>query len=168
MWPMRSHKLEPLTVITFKKKKFECTKAEQDNFENYKRIVARNTLLNYPYFNETFKIHTYAIAFQFGEVISQKYKPISIYSRKLTNYQQWYTVSYKELLSIVKTLKEYRTILLGQRIIIYTDNKNLTCKNFNTNIVLRWRLILKEYGKYPLVVKNPLYWGKVEKNIFLK
>ena len=28
---------------------------------------------------------------------------------------------------------------------IYTDNKNLTCKNFNTDRVLRWRLILKEY-----------------------
>jgi hypothetical protein len=34
----------------------------------------------------------------------------------------------------------------GSRINIYTDHKNLTCKNFNTERVMRWHLILKEYG----------------------
>ena len=29
---------------------------------------------------------------------------------------------------------------------IYTDHKNRTYKDFNTEIVLIWRLILKEYG----------------------
>ena len=29
-------------------------------------------------------------------------------------------------------LKEYRNILLGQQITVYTDHKNLTYKNFNT------------------------------------
>ena len=29
---------------------------------------------------------------------------------------------------------------------ICTDHKNLTCENFNINILLIWRLILKEYG----------------------
>jgi RNase H-like domain found in reverse transcriptase len=46
----------------------------------------------------------------------------------------------------VETLKEFRNILLGQKIVVYTDHKNLTCKNFNTERVMRWRLILKEYG----------------------
>ena len=34
--------------------------------------MAHNTLLTYPDFNETFKIHTNASAFQLGAVISQK------------------------------------------------------------------------------------------------
>ena len=55
-------------------------------------------------------------------------------------------------------MKKFRTILLGKKIRIYTDNKNLTCKNFNTNIVLRWRLILREYGTYIEYIKG-------EKNI---
>ena len=46
---------------------------------------------------------------------------------------------------IVETLKEFRNILLGQKIIVYTDHKNLMCTNFNTVHVMRWRLTLKEY-----------------------
>jgi hypothetical protein len=46
----------------------------------------------------------------------------------------------------VETLKEFRNILLGQKIVVYTDHKNLTCKNFNTERVMRWRLLLEEYG----------------------
>ena len=41
-----------------------------------------------------------------------KVKPIAFYSRKMTDDQQWYKVIEIELLSIVKSLKEFRTILL--------------------------------------------------------
>ena len=52
----------------------------------------------------------------------------------------------KVLLSIVSTQKEFRITLLGQKLIIHTDHKNLTCKNFNTEHVMRWRLVLEEFG----------------------
>ena len=81
-----------------------------------------------------------------GAFINQKVKTINLYSIKLTDAQQWYTVTEKKLLSIVETLKEIRTILLGQKLRIYTDHKNITCENFNTGRVLRWRLTLEEYG----------------------
>ena len=61
--------------------------------------------------------------------MSQKGKPIDVYSRKLTDSQQQYTVTEKELLRIVETLKEFRTILLGQKLRICTYRKNLTSKN---------------------------------------
>ena len=101
--------------------------------------MACNNLLTYLYFNKTFKIHTDASVFQLGAVISPKEKPISFYSRKLTYAQQRYTVTERELPSIVETLKYFRTILIGQKLRIYTDHKNLTCKNVNTDIVLRWK-----------------------------
>ena len=47
----------------------------------------------------------------------------------------------------METLKWFCTVLLGQRIKIYIDHKVLTSKNFNTDRVLRWRLILEEYGQ---------------------
>ena len=37
-------------------------------------------------------------------------------------------------------------ILLGQNFKIFIDHKSITSKNFNTNRVLRWRLIKEEYS----------------------
>ena len=58
---------------------------------------------------------------------------------------------------MLETLKQFRTILLGQRLKIYTNNKNLTCNLFNTDRVLRWRIIPEEFGtniEYIQVNKN--------------
>ena len=145
MWPRRSHALSPLTRLTYIKRKFKWTKVEKNDLNKIKPIVARNNLSTYPDFNETFKIHTIDSAFQLGVVISQKGKTIALYSRKLTDAQQRYTVTERELLSIVVKLKEFRTILLGHTLRIHTDHKKLTCKIFNTDRVLIWRLILEEY-----------------------
>ena len=90
--------------------------------------MACDNLLPYPDFSETLKIHNDASAFQLGAVIIQKGKPIAFYSRKLTDAQQRYIVMERELICIIETLKEFRTILLGQKLRIYTDHKNLTCK----------------------------------------
>ena len=102
MW---SHTLAPLTRLTFITRKFKWTKVEQDDFGEIKRIVASDTLLTYPGFNEIFKIHTNASAFQLGAVVSQKSKPIALYTRKITDFQQRYIVTDRELLSIIETLK---------------------------------------------------------------
>ena len=53
--------------------------------------MAWDDLLTYSDFNQTFKTHTDASAFQLGSVIRQKGKPIALYSRKLTGSQQQYT-----------------------------------------------------------------------------
>ena len=63
MWPMRSHTLAPLTILRYSNRKCEWTEVEQDAFDKIKRIVAYDTLLTYPYFNETFRIHTNTRAF---------------------------------------------------------------------------------------------------------
>ena len=83
-------------------------------------------MITYPDFDEEFKINTNARDFQSGAVISQNIKTINFYSKKVTDAKKSYTVSEKEMLRIFVTLKEFRTILLRQRIIIYTDHKNLT------------------------------------------
>ena len=60
----------------------------------------------------------------------------------------------RELLSIVETLKEYRNILLGHQIEVFTDHKNLVYKHFNTERVMRWRLILEEFGPKLTYIKG--------------
>ena len=99
-----------------------------------------------------------------GAVVYQKGKPIAFYSRNMNSAQQNYTTTEKELLSIMANLKEFRNILLGNQITVYTDHKNLTYKIFNTESVIRWRLIPEEFVpelKYIKgennVVSNTLY-----------
>mgnify|MGYP005753024869 CR=1 FL=1 len=158
MWIKRSHTLAPLTKLTSKEAKWQWTEIEQAAFDTMKKIIGKQTMLAYPDYSKPFDIHTDASHLQLGAVISQDGQPIAFYSRKLQPAQTRYTTTERELLSIVETLKEFRNILLGQKIHVYTDHKNLTCKNFNTERVMRWRLILEEYGP-------ELHYVKGEHNI---
>ena len=108
--------------------------------------MAKKTILTYPNFNEVFEIHTDASDRQLGAVISQNGKPLAFYSRKLSGAQRNYTTTEQELLSIVETLKEFRNILLGQRIKVFTDHKNLVHESElkTSQRVMRRRLLLEE------------------------
>ena len=150
----RSDILTPLSAMTSKQAKWNWDTKCQKAFDSIKKIVSRETLLSYPNFNEPFDIHTDASKLQLGAVISQKGKPIAFYSRKLNPAQVNYTTTERELLSIVETLKEFRNILLGQSIRVHTDHKNLTYKTFNTERVMRWRLILEEYSPELVYIKG--------------
>lgn len=146
MWIRRSDILAPLARLTSKTVKWNWTAECSDAFRKMKKVLSKEVLLAYPDFSKTFVIHTDASHSQLGAVISQDNKPIAFYSRKLNSAQTRYTTTERELLSIVETLKEFRNILLGHKIIVHTDHLNLTHKNFNTERVMRWRLILEEYG----------------------
>ena len=111
----------PTFIIPWKDEHQKC-------FDAIKRVIEREVLLAYPDFNAPFEIHTDAQKLKMGAVISQKGKPIAFYARKMNSAQQNYTKTEKELLSIVETLKEFRNILLGHHITVYTDHKNLTHK----------------------------------------
>ena len=129
----RSDISAPLTRLTSTKIPFKWTKVEDEAFHKLKLAISKEILLNYPDFSKEFEIHTDASDKQLGAVLAQEGKPIAFYSRRLTSAQQKYTVTERELLAIVKTLKEFRSILLGQKIAVHTDHQNLTYKNFNTD-----------------------------------
>jgi hypothetical protein len=59
----------------------------------------------------------------------QEGKPLAFYSRKLNSAQKLYTTGEQGLISIVETLKEFRDISLGQKVIVHTDHLHiLYCK----------------------------------------
>jgi hypothetical protein len=146
MWKRRSDLLAPLTALCSPNAKWHWTDVEQKAFDLVKTAISKDVLLSYPDFSAPFDIHTDASKHQLGSVISQRGKPVAFYSRKLNPAQQRYTTTERELLSIVETLKEFRNILLGQQVVVHTDHLNSTHKQFNTDRVMRWRLILEEYG----------------------
>jgi hypothetical protein len=107
MWPRRSETLAPLTHLTSKDVPFQWTDVKQQAFEKMKAIVCCEVLLLYPDFNKPFYIHTDASHYQLGTVISQDNHPIVFYSCKLQPAQVRYTTTERELLSFLKTLKEF-------------------------------------------------------------
>jgi len=172
MWKGRSHILSPLTDLTKKDPKNPNNKSKirdiskywtethTQSFEKVKEVISSETLLAFPDFTKPFHVHVDASDIQLGGVISQDNKPIAFYSRKLTPTQQNYTTSEREMLSVVETLKEYRNILLGQNIVVYTDHKNNTYPKtqYASKRIQRWRWVIEEF--------NPkLVYLKGEKNV---
>ena len=60
--------------------------------------------------------------------------------------QKRYTTGEQELLSIVETLKAFQNILLGQKLVVHTDHLNLLYAKTANNRMMRWRMLLEEYG----------------------
>jgi transposase InsO family protein len=154
MWRMRSHLLAPLSALVSPKVKFKWCQEHQDAFDQIKTLISKETLLTFPNFNEPFHIYTDASKYQLGAVIMQNDKPLAFYSRKMNEAQKRYTTGEQELLSIVETLKEFRNILFGQKIIIHTDHQNILYKKLSSDRIIRWRLLLEEYGPEYVHVKG--------------
>ena len=89
-------------------------------FIQLKLMIPEEVFLTYPDWSKPFDIHTDASDKQLKAVISQDGKPIAFFSRRLSKSQRNYTTTEKELLSIVKILKEFRNILFGYEQIIKT------------------------------------------------
>ena len=70
----------------------------------------------------------------------------SISIPEIWTFPKNYNTTDKELLSIVEDVKEFRNILLGHKVTVYNDLKNLTYKILNTERVMCWRLIIEEFG----------------------
>jgi hypothetical protein len=126
MWRRRSHIISPLTEVSSgpENKKLTWTDDLKKAFHELNQMVARETLLNYPDWSKPFEIHTDASDRQLGAVISQKGKPIAFFICRLLKAQRNYTTTEKELLSIVECLKQFRGILFGYQINVFSDHKN--------------------------------------------
>ena len=90
--------------------------------------------------------------FAVGAVLGQRKegKPYVIYyaSKLLDDAQINYTTTEKELLTIVYVFDKFRSYLVGQKVIVYSDHATLNyllCKKDANPRILRWILMLQEF-----------------------
>ncbi len=168
MWAKRSEMLASLTDLVgecretkttkkngIKKKPWRWESIHQQAFDNVKATIAKEGVLAYPDFTKPFKIYTDASTMQLGEVITQGDRPIAFFSRKLFEVQSKYSVTEIKLLAIVETLKEFRGMLWGQTIKVYTDHKNLTrgALGLTSDRIYCWGLLLEEFAPEIVYIK---------------
>lgn len=155
MWKGRSYLMAPLIDLTAKTKPFKWTPECQHSFEELKKVISKEVLLSFPDYTKVFHLVPDACDRQLGAVLMQEGRPLAFFSKKLHKYQLKYTIREKEMLGIVEALKEFRTMILGYPVRIYTDHKNwITDKQINNARVMRWRLYIEQYTPtiHPTVV----------------
>ncbi len=113
-------------------------------------------VLTYPVYLKVVEIYTVASSKQLGAVITQDNRPIAFFSQKLSVAQCEYSVTKIELLYIVKTLKEFKGMLWGQPIKVFTDQANLMrdAQGLTSDQVYQGRLLLEEYGPKIVYIKS--------------
>jgi hypothetical protein len=138
LWERWREMLAPLTKLVGECGQTKVTRAKRNKklpwhwdevhqraFDLVKATIAREVVFTYPYFSKVFEIYTDALSKQLGAVITKENRSIVFFSWKLSTTQCKYSVTKIELLAIVKTLKEFKGVLCGQSIKVYTDHANL-------------------------------------------
>ena len=155
-WRRRADIMAPLTALSGRSKgKLTPTPELIKAFNDVKTVIAEKTLLVFPDPNIPYDIYTDASDYQLGAVITQNRNTVAFFSRKLNTAQLKYPTIDKEMLCIVEVLKEYRPILWGAKINIYTDHINLTRQTISSNRIMTWRMLCEEFSPVFHYIKGP-------------
>ena len=90
-----------------------------------KATIAKDVTLAYPDYIQGFEVNTDSSKLHLRAVITQPNRPLAFFSQKMSPAQQKCSVTEQELLAIVDTLKEFKGMIWGQQLTVYTDHKNL-------------------------------------------
>jgi hypothetical protein len=135
---------------------WQWDEVHQRAFNHLKATIAREVVLAYSDYSKAFDIYTNASSKQLGAGITQENRPIAFFIWKLSATQRKYSVTKSEIFAIVKTLKEFKGMLWGQSIKVFTDHTNLIrdALGMTSDWVSSWRLFLEEYGPKIVYIKG--------------
>ena len=128
-----SHIAKPLYGLTKKAADWKWTDLQQCAFEALKAKVTMAPVLVQPDVARPFRLETDASEFATGAVLSQlcedgRWRPVGFMSKSLQEAERNYPIHDKEMLSVIRALREWRYLLEGAThpVDIYNDHRNLT------------------------------------------
>ncbi|GJY87813.1 reverse transcriptase domain-containing protein [Tanacetum coccineum] len=140
-----THLLEKNTPFIFFD---ECIQA----FEIIKKKLTKAPILIASDWDLPFELMCDASDFAIGAVLGQRherhFRPIHFASKTMTEAESHYTTTEKEMLAVVYTFEKFRSYLILNKSIVYTDHsalKYLFAKKDSKARLLRWVLILQEF-----------------------
>ncbi|GJV06329.1 reverse transcriptase domain-containing protein [Tanacetum coccineum] len=140
-----THLLEKNTLFIFSK---ECVQA----FQTLKKKLTEAPILIAPDWDQPFELMCDASDYAIGAVLRQQiekhFRPIHYASKMMTEAESNYTTIEKEMLVVVYAFEKFRSYLIMNKSIVYTDHfalKYLFAKKDATARLLRWVLLLQEF-----------------------
>nr|GEX88946.1 hypothetical protein [Tanacetum cinerariifolium] len=142
----------PMTHLLEKNSPFifsnDCIQA----FRNLKEKLTEALILIAPNSNQPFELmcdaSDYAIGVVLGQRVEKHFWPIHYASKTMTQAETNYTTTKKEMLAVVYAFKKFRSYLIMNKSIVYTDHstlKYLFAKKEAKARLLRWILLLQEF-----------------------
>ena len=144
---------EPLVKLLQKDLKFNWTSEQQTSFQMLKDALVKAPILVFPDFNKTFYLYTNASDIALGSILSQLDEqsldhPIAYYSRTFSKAERNYSVSERECLSVIDSVKHFRHFLHGVHFKVITDHSSLrwlTKIKDPDGCLARWAIKLQHY-----------------------
>ncbi|GKB48417.1 reverse transcriptase domain-containing protein [Tanacetum coccineum] len=140
-----THLLEKNTPFIFSD---ECIQA----FETLKKKLTEAPILIAPDWDLPFELMCDASDFAIGVVLGQRhekhFRPIHYASKIMNEAESLYTKTEKEMLAVVYAFEKFRSYLILNKSIVYTDHsalKYLFAKKDSKARLLRWVLLLQEF-----------------------
>ncbi|GJR53688.1 reverse transcriptase domain-containing protein [Tanacetum coccineum] len=140
-----THLLEKNTPFIFSE---ECIQA----FQTLKKKLTEAPILIAPNWDQPFELMCDASDFAIGAVLGQRiekhFRPIHYASKTMTEAESNYTTTEKEMLAVVYAFEKFRSYLIMNKSVVYTDHsalKYLFNKKDAKARLLRWVLLLQEF-----------------------
>ncbi|XP_033236139.1 uncharacterized protein [Drosophila pseudoobscura] len=150
--PNFSEIVEPMTALLRKDRQWKWSEEQEKAFEELKIRLTEAPVLACPDFSEKFSLQTDASEQGLGAVLTQKIRDeervIAYASRRLSKAEENYSVTEKECLAIVWSIRKLRCYLEGYRFDVITDHLALKWINSidnPTGRIARWALELQQY-----------------------
>lgn len=111
--------------------------------EEIRNHIKEKHKLSFPDYTKKFTLHCDACDTGLGSVLTQEGKIIRYYNKKFNGAELNHTIVEKEYLAIVLSMINFKNIIQGSYVEVFTDSRNCVFESKkDTSRIERWNLIL--------------------------